>query len=45
VDASTHQIVNALVTAVAKGRLPAVRLNDAVGHVVSAKAINLCSGG
>ena len=45
VDAATHQMVNALVTAVASGRLPADRLNDAVGHVVSAKAINLCSGG
>jgi beta-N-acetylhexosaminidase len=43
VDATTHQVINALVTAVTTGRLPVDRLNDAVGHVLSARAINLCT--
>ncbi len=44
VDATTHQIISALVTAVNTGKLPVERLNEAVGHVVSTKALHLCAG-
>jgi beta-N-acetylhexosaminidase len=41
-QATTRQIVAAMSAAVTSGRLPAARLDDAVGHVLSAKHVSLC---
>jgi beta-N-acetylhexosaminidase len=38
----TKQIVQAVTTAVADGQLPRPRLEDAVGHVLAAKHVDLC---
>jgi beta-N-acetylhexosaminidase len=35
-------VVNQLTAAVSNGTLPLARLDDAVGHVLSAKRVNLC---
>jgi beta-N-acetylhexosaminidase len=43
VDRSINEIVSAIGTAVGSGALPESRLNDAVGHVLAAKGIDLCA--
>ena len=42
VSATTAQTVGAVVAAVAAGTLSRARLQDAVGHVLAAKGVNLC---
>jgi hypothetical protein len=39
---SGPDVVNQLTAAVGDGTLPLSRLDDAVGHVLSAKRLNLC---
>jgi beta-N-acetylhexosaminidase len=43
VDRSINDIVSAIATAVGSGALPESRLDNAVGHVLAAKGIDLCA--
>jgi beta-N-acetylhexosaminidase len=43
VTRSINEIVTALVDAVRSGAIPDSRLNEAVGHILAARSINLCS--
>lgn len=42
--AATRLAASAIVSAVASGKLPRSRLEDAVGHILAAKKIDLCRG-